>query len=203
MTFGAYGLIPLLTRYLKEYPEVMIDLVLTDRYVDLVEEGFEAVFRVGELADSGLVQRPLAPYLLVACASPAYLRARGTPATPEDLVQHDCLGYAYSTRAAERTWRFKRDGETYSVAVNYRLEANGGTALKTAALAGAGIVIAAEDTLRDAIEDGRLVRILPCYEPPSRPFHMLYPRDHRQTPKLARFIALAVVAFSPERDGAS
>ena len=203
VTFGAHGLIPFLTRYLAEYPEVVIDLVVTDRYVDLIEEGFEAVFRVGELGDSALVQRQLAPYQLVACASPAYLRARGTPATPADLVGHDCLGYAYSTRAAERTWRFTRDGETYAVEVKHRLEANGGTPLKAAALEGAGVLIAAEDTLRDAIEDGRLVRVLPGYEPPSRPFHLLYPRDHRQTPKLARFIALAVAVFGADGKASS
>ena len=203
VTFGAHGLIPLLTRYLAGYPEVKIDLVLTDRFVDLVEEGFEAVFRVGELADSALVQRPLARYRLVACASPAYLRARGTLSTPADLVHHDCLGYAYSTRAAERTWRFTRNGESYAVEVKYRLEANGGTPLKAAAIAGAGVLIAAEDTLRGAIEDGRLVRVLPDYEPPSRPFHLLYPRDNRQTPKLARFIALAVAVFGPDRKAIS
>ena len=196
VTFGAYGLIPFLTRFLREYPEVVVDLVVTDRFVDLVEEGFEAVFRVGELADSALVQRELAPYLLVACASPAYLRTRGTPTKPADLVDHDCLGYSYSSRAAERTWRFTRDGETYLVDVKYRLEVNGGSALKAAALQGAGVLIAAADTLRDAIEDGRLVRVLPDYEPPSRPFHLLYPRDHRQTPKLARFTALAVEVFA-------
>ena len=77
VTFGAHGLVPFLTDYLTQYPKVVIDLVLMDRYVDLIEEGFEVVFRVGELGDSALVQRQLAPYRLVACASPAYLSARG------------------------------------------------------------------------------------------------------------------------------
>ena len=197
---GGHVLIPLLTRYLEEYPQVMIDLVLTDRYVDLIEERFEAVFRIGELADSTLVQRSLARYSLVACASPAYLQARGTPVTPADLAGHDCLGYAYRTRPSERTWRFRRGDEVSEVVVNYRLEANDGVALKVAALAGAGVMVAAEAMLRDAIHDGRLVRILPDYALPSRPFHLLYPRDHRQTPKLARFIALAVAILGSDRN---
>ncbi len=196
---GAHVLIPLLTHYLAEYPQVVIDLVLTDRYVDLVEEGFEAVFRLGDLADSALVQRSLSQYLLVACASPTYLHTRGTPATPADLAGHDCLGYAYRTRPPERTWRFTRGGEIHQVIVNYRLEANDGVALKVAALAGAGVVCAAEAMLRDAIQDGRLVRILPDFELRSPPFHLLYRRDHRQTPKFARFVALAVALLSPER----
>ncbi len=197
---AAHVLIPLMTRFLAEYPQVVIDLVLTDRYVDLIEERFEAVFRVGELADSALVQRSLSRYSLVACASPAYLHARGTPATPADLAGHDCLGYAYRTRPSERTWRFTRGGEFHDVVVNYRLEANDGVALMVAALAGAGVVVAAEALLRDAIQDGRLVRILPDYELPSRPFHLLYPREHRQTPKLARFVALAVSVLGSERN---
>ena len=139
----------------------------------------------------------------MACASPAYLRARGTPGTPADLAHHDCLGYAYSTRAAERTWRFTRNGKIYAVEVKYRLEANGGTPLKAAAIEGAGVLIAAEDTLRGAIKDGRLMRVLPDYEPSSRPFHLLYPRDHRQTPKLARFITLAVAVFGADRKAIS
>ena len=195
---GAHVLIPLLVRYRAEYPQVVIDLVMTDRYVDLIEEGFEAVFRIGELEDSALVQRSLSPYLLVACASPAYLQARGTPATPADLADHDCLGFAFQTRPPERSWRFARDGEVDEVPMKYCLEANDGVALKTAAIAGAGVMVAAEHLLRDAIRDGRLVRILAEYELPSRPFHLLYRRDGRQTPKLARFVAMAVTELNGE-----
>ena len=94
VTFGAHGLVPLVIRYLRDHPDVEVDLTLTDRFVDLVEEGYEAVFRIGPLADSSLMARALAPYRLIACASPAYLRARGTPLVPPDLVDHECLGYS-------------------------------------------------------------------------------------------------------------
>ncbi len=197
---GAHVLMPLLTRYRAEYPQVVIDLVMTDRYVDLIDEGFEAVFRIGELEDSALVQRSLSPYhSLVACASPAYLQARGTPAKPADLADHDCLGFAFQTRPPERAWRFVRDGEADEVPMKYCLEVNDGVALKTAAIAGAGVMVAAEHLLRDAIQDGRLVRILPEFELPSRPFHLLYRRDRRQTPKLARFVAIAVAELNGDQ----
>lgn len=198
VTFGAHGLVPLLARYLAAHPFVEIDLVLTDRFVDLVEEGFEAVFRIGQLEDSGLIARNLAPYRLAAGASPAYLGSRGVPIDPADLVAHDCLAYAYPSRNPDRRWMFQRDGRTITVEVRCRFQANDGTALVSAAIEGAGIVLAAEDVLRDALASGRLIRVLPEYQPPSRPMHLLYSPDRRQTPKLRSFIAAAVDHFRPE-----
>src|SRR5260221_2042768 len=80
VTFGSYSLVPMLTRYMRQYPEVAVDLTLTDRVVDLIDEGYEAVIRISPLTDSALVARPLAPYRLIACAAPAYLAERGIPA---------------------------------------------------------------------------------------------------------------------------
>ena len=195
VTFGAHSLMPLITRYLREHPEVEIDLALTDRFVDLVEEGHEVVFRVGLLDESGLIARALSPYRLAACASPAYLRACGTPATPEDLSDHECLGYAYWPRPAEAEWYFVRDGSRHSVRVRSRLQVNDSRALMAAAIDGYGIVMGPEDVLRDALISGQLVRILTDFTGPSRPMHLLYVSDRRQTPKLRNFIDSAVHAF--------
>lgn len=195
VTFGAHGLVPLLTRYLVGHPLVEIDLVLTDRFVDLVEEGFEAAFRIGPLEDSGLIARRLTPYRLAAAASPAYLSERGIPADPADLAAHDCLAYAYRSRTADRQWHFQRDGRTHTIAVRCRFQANDGTALVSAAVEGAGVVLAAEDVLQGTLTNGRLVRVLPEYEPPSRPMHLLYSLDGRQTPKLRSFIDAAAQHF--------
>lgn len=93
VSFGVQRLVPLITRYLRKYPNVHIDLVLNDRFVNLIEEGFEAAFRIGPLADSSLIARELSPFRLLACASPAYLQERGTPMTPSDLENHECLGF--------------------------------------------------------------------------------------------------------------
>ena len=192
VTFGAHSLVPMVTRYLRQHPAVEIDLVLSDRYVDLVEEGFEVVFRVGPLTDSSLTARALAPFRLVACASPVYLRERGTPAAPADLKDHECL-----SRPAVSEWRFTEDGRTYDVRIRNRLRLNDAKALLSAALDGFGIVLIAEDLAREALSSGQLVRVLPDFEAPSRPMHLLYLPDRRQIPKLRSFVDTAVQAFGP------
>src|SRR5471032_2756156 len=92
VTFGSYSLMPFVTDFLRHHPEVEIDLHLTDRFVDLVEEGYEVAFRIGPLANSSLTARPLQPYRLVVCGAPKYLAERGMPQTPDDLKHHECLG---------------------------------------------------------------------------------------------------------------
>ena len=195
VTFGGHGLAPMVAQYMRDHPKVTIDLFLTDRLVDLVNEGVEVTFRIGALSDSELIARPLAPYRLTACASPDYLREHGAPATPEDLKRHHCLSYAYRTRPTDKEWLFTRDGRTHAVPVTSRLEANDGVALRSIAESGAGIVVAAEDVLRHSVNDGRLVRVLAGYDLPSRPMHLVYAADRRQTSKLRTFIGAAVTTF--------
>ena len=194
-TFGAHTLVPLVTAFLRGHLGVEVELALTDRFVDLVEEGCDAAFRIGALNDSSLVSRGLAPYRLAACASPAYLQERGMPRKPVDLAAHECLGYAYWPRPAEGVWQFTRDGVTHEVAVRSRLQIDNGEALVTAALDGFGVVLCAADVLRDAMATGRLVQVLAGYEPPSRPVHLITTRNRLQTPKLRRFIDAAVAAL--------
>ena len=195
VTFGTHSLMPLVTRYLRRFPAVDIDLVLSDRYVDLIEEGFEAVFRIGPLVDSSLAVRELAPFRLVACASPAYLRERGTPSVPSDLQDHECLGYANPSGPSANDWRFIRDGRTQAVDIRNHLRVNNATALLHAALDGFGIAFIAEDLARASLSSGRLVRVLPDYETPSRPMHLLFHPDRRRTPKLKTFIDEVVAQF--------
>ena len=187
VTFGVHRLVPVVTRYLGRHPEVAVDLVLNDRVVDLVEEGYEAAFRTGPLADSGLIARTLPPFRTVACASPAYLQERGAPTSPADLVHHDCV-----LRPGVEAWHFNRDGRAYEARVRTRLHLNDAKAHLPAALAGFGIVLIAEDLVREALASGQLVRILPGYEAPSRPMHLVFLADRRQTPKLRSFIDFAV-----------
>ena len=200
VSFGAKSLVPLVTRYLRQHPKVEIDLVLSDRYVDLIEEGFEAVFRIGPLTDSSLMARALSPFRLVACASPAYLRAQGTPTTPSDLADHECLGYANWPGPTANEWRFVQDGRTYEVPRGRtHLQVNNAMALMSAALDGFGVVLLAEDLVREALRSGQLVKILPAFEAPSRPMHLLFHADRRPTPKLRSFIDAAVREFAPRR----
>ncbi|WP_248752690.1 LysR family transcriptional regulator [Pseudomonas sp. MWU15-20650] len=195
VTFGSYSLMPLITAFLRDHPDVEIDLHLTDRFVDLVEEGYEVAFRIGPLATNSLTARPLAPYRLVACAAPAYLSARGTPLIPADLEQHECLGYAFWARPADREWVFHQGAATYRVAVSSRLQINESRALMSAALDGFGIVLGAEDFLRTALARGELVRVLPAFDAPSRPMHLVYTANRQRTAKLRRFVEAVLQRF--------
>lgn len=198
VSFGAGSLIPVVARYLREHPGVDIDLVLSDRFVDLDEDEFEAVFRTGPLAEGSLAACELAPFRLVACASPAYLLERGSPREPPDLERHECLGQAHWSQPANYPWRFARDGKTYEPQVRSRFRVNDAKALLTAAIDGFGIVLLAEDLLHQGLASGALVRILPEFETPSRPMHLLFRPDRRQTPKLKSFIQAVLRAFPPD-----
>lgn len=195
VTFGSYSLMPLVTAFLRDNPDVEIDLHLTDRFVDLVEEGYEVAFRIGPLATTSLTARPLAPYRLVVCASPAYLAGRGTPRTPADLEHHECLGYAYWSRPADREWSFYQDSTLHKVQVASRLQVNESKALMSAALDGFGIVLGPEDFLRPALKNGELVQLLPDFEAPSRQMHLLYTANRQRTAKLRRFVEAVIGRF--------
>lgn len=197
VSFGAHSLMPVVTRYLREHTEVKIELTLSDRLVDLVEDGFEAAFRIGPLPDSSLKAIELAPFRTVACASRDYLAARGLPQTPAELVEHVCLVYSRSPSAARDEWVFIRNGMTEAVRPTGRLQVNDAKALLSAAIDGFGIVLIAEDLARDPLLSGQLVRVLPDYDTPARPMHLLFLADRRQTPKLKSFIDTAVIAFGP------
>lgn len=196
VSFGAYRLVPALALYLADNPEVQIDLTLSDRVVDLVDEGYDAVIRIAPLPDSRLIARPLAPYRLIACASPGYLAARGVPQRPEDLAEHECLGFAYWARPPEPEWEFTTERGRHSVRVGGRLSINNGQALRMAALAGLGIILQPTELLGDDLASGRLVRVLPDYETPSHPMHVLFAPDRRLTPKMRSFIDFVTSTFA-------
>lgn len=192
VTFGTEALMPALPAYLERYPEVSLDVSLSDRVVDLVEEGFEAAVRVGELPDSGLIAQALAPYRLMVCASPAYLERRGMPRQPQDLGQHECLSFAPT---ALTHWRIG-DGEGASrVPVSGRLQVNQGQALRVAAVHGLGIVLQPAILLEAEVRAGRLVQLFPHHELPARPMNVVYLPDRYRSPKLRSFVDFVVERF--------
>lgn len=196
LTFGRHALLPLVTGFLRDYPGVDVELNLSDRMVDPVDDGFEAIIRIGPLDENlALVARPLRPYRLIACASPAYLSTHGHPLTPADLASHQCIGFSAWPDALNRRWRFRRDGVESSVAVGSRLNLNDWSAVRDAALDGFGIVLGYEHALAQDISSDRLVQVLPALEGPSRPMHLLYAADRRMTPKLRCFIDRVVETF--------
>ncbi|KFX61078.1 LysR family transcriptional regulator [Paraburkholderia fungorum] len=197
VTFGTCCLAPMITRYLKVHPEVRVELALTDRFVDLVDEGVEAAIRLGTLADSSLIARPLMPYRLVACASPGYLAERGEPATPQALAEHECLSFVYTSLPVETEWRFTDAHGEHVVPISGRFQANDVKALLAAALHGGGVILAPEVAVRDELAAGRLVRLLNGYKAPARPMHLVFPAS-RATPKLRAFIDQVVAEFGPD-----
>lgn len=192
VSFGTEALMPALSDYLERYPQVSIDVVLSDRVTDLLEEGFEAAIRVGPVPDSALIARPLAPYRLMICASPAYLASRGTPARPDDLSQHECL--AFSPTAAAH-WRLEDQEHICRVPVSGRLQVNQGQALRVAALHGMGIVLQPAILLEDDVRAGRLVQLFPNHELATRPMSILYLPDRYRSPKLRSFVDFVVERF--------
>ncbi|MBN3753550.1 LysR family transcriptional regulator [Paraburkholderia sp. Tr-20389] len=193
LTYGVEVFSPAMTDYLNLYPEVSLELDLSNRIFDLVDEGFDAAVRIGRLPDSSLVARPLKPYRMRACASPAYLQRMGTPRTPADLVHHECLGFLHWGR--EGLWRLDGDAEADYQLRPGRFRANNGQALKMAALRGFGLVLQPEALLVSEIERGELVSVLEDYLPEGAPVHLIYPRDRQPTPKLTTFIDFVIERF--------
>ncbi|MGY5802048.1 LysR family transcriptional regulator [Rhizobium sp. LEGMi12c] len=193
ITFGSHALAPEIPEYLKLHPEVSLDLSLTNRTVDLVEEGFDIAFRTGELPDSQLLARGLAPLRLVLCAAPSYLRSAEKLTKPEELQQHECLVFSHTSLRTQ--WVFDGPGGVISVPIAGRFSTDSGEALRAAAVAGMGVLLQPHELIVAEIKAGRLVRLLPEYEPPARPLHALYAPDRRMTPKLRSFLDFAVRKF--------
>lgn len=195
MWFGALTLAPIICDYLKRYPEVNIELSLSDRYVDIVDEGFDVAIRIGELKDSSLVARKLSMFEIAICASPEYLAQAGTPATPEDLVHHQCLGF--TNWHSQGGWRRMEKQSGVRIDTTPRFESDNGQALLTAAVKGIGIIMMPRELLRTDIEAGRLVELLKEYAPPPRPIHAVYPKSRQSVPKLTSFMDYLIQTLRP------
>ena len=189
VAFGSALLAPRLPAYMAANPEVSVDLELSERISDVVDEGLDAAIRIGRLEDSTMIARPLRPYGMVICAAPAYLAAHGTPRTPADLVHHQCLDFLHWRRVAR--WRL---GATETPQPS-RFRSNNGQALKQMALNGFGLAMLAEIVVTEEIAAGRLVPLLREYMPSMRPLHLIYPRGRQATPKLNSFVDFVVAHF--------
>lgn len=193
ITFGSQLLASKLPEYLKQNPEVSLELCLSNRTVDLVEERFDAVFRTGELPDSQLLARVLSPYQMVICASPEYLRGAGELRVPEHLKDHQCLIFTHTSMRTE--WKFLGPGGPVSVPVTGRFKTDNSEALLAAAVSGLGIIMQPYPLLETDMAAGRLVPVLQDYVLPERPVHVLYAQDRRMTPKLRSFLDFCITHF--------
>lgn len=191
-TLGAHLLVPALASYLNAFPEIEIDLQLSDRLIDLAEEGFDVAFRFGVLPDSGLIARPLRSLNRVICASPEYLSRHGTPKTPDSLSTHNCLAFRYII--PERDWVFT-SATTQSIRTKGQLTVNDGQALLQAARSGIGIAMLPEYLVAPLLANGQLVSLFPNYNFARAPLQLVYLPDRLMTPKMKSFITFVIGAM--------
>ena len=176
LSFAVAHLGCILPQFLQRYPQVTVEVDLSDRPVDLLGEGYDVVLRIGVLEDSSLIARRIASIPRVYCCSPAYQAAHGAPSTPEDLVHHECLPYGHGRQVH---WQFQHKGRPLTQAVSGRIRANNGDLLKDAAIAGLGITYLPLFIVGDALADGRLVRVLDDFATDALQLSAVYPQ-HRQ-----------------------
>ena len=193
-SFGLLHLAPAMAEYLDRYPEVRFDVSLSDRVVDLVEEGFDLGVRIGSLGPANLIARKLGETPLAACASRAYLKKHGTPKTPQDLAQHNCVTYAYVPDS--NVWRFRdREGKDFSVNVAGNVHANNGDLLTQAAVSGIGIVYEPEFIVARALGEKRLVRLLAGFEAPPLGIYAVYASRKHLSAKVRSFVDFLAEGF--------
>ncbi len=190
MTFGTLHLARLVVEFMAQYPDLQVELVLNDRRIDPIEEGFDITIRIAAQAPgSGLIAHTLAPCPLVVCAAPGYLQQRGIPAHPDDLKQHDCLHYGH--RAQDNSWTLMGD-EPHTVTVKGSLCCNNGEVLRAAALAGLGIVMLPDFIVERDLEAEQLQPILTDYPPPPINIYALYPVNRHLSAKVTRLVEFLV-----------
>lgn len=191
MSFGLLHVAPALPAFAAQYPEIEIELSLGDQLQDIVEAGFDMALRIRhQLSDSTLVAKPLATIERALCAAPGYLARAGTPQSPNDLAQHDCLRYSLATDS--QRWQFNRGDERMSVPVRGSLSADNSLALLPSLLAGRGIALMPLFLVGPALARGELQRLLPDYQIESRTLFAVYPSRRGQTQKvqlLTQFLA--------------
>jgi DNA-binding transcriptional LysR family regulator len=198
LTFGNLHLAPLWGEFLKLHPGVELDITLTDRVVDLVEEGYDLAVRIapaGQLAGTSLVARRLATDRMVLCASPAYLRGAPALTHPRELATHPVMAYAWWSGG--EAWRFTGpDGEAEAVAVHARLRTNSGDTCRAAALADQGVIWQPAFLVGADLRAGRLVELLPGWHGPELLVHAVWPSRHHLPGKVRAMVDFLAAAFA-------
>ena len=197
MSFGRLHVAPLISEFLKRYPGTSIDMIMDDRVVDLVEGGFDLAIRAGTLPDSALIARKLAPVHNVMCAAPSYIEEHGMPKEPPDLLNHNCLHYAYSSDFHE--WTFLGAQEPIKVQTDGNYQVNNSEALLEALIGGTGISRLPTFVAGPHIASGRLVRLLKQYRMPLQTIYAVFPERRHLPIKVRVFIEFLVERFCEDR----
>ena len=197
VAFGRLHIMPTLPAFLRRYPGLIVDLAMSDRFTDLVEDGVDVVVRIGKLSDMSLIARHVGRSTRVSVAAPAYLAARGAPQTPKDLLQHDCI--VYTLLATGNEWHFNGPSGTEVVRVHGSFRANNADAVRQATLAGLGIAVVPTWLIADDVAAGTLRGLMPNWTPSAVDVSVLYAPTPRVAPKVRVFVDHFVEAFSSNR----
>ena len=200
ISFGIRKIAPLLAEFARLYPKVTIDLDLSDRVVDLIEEGWDVAVRIGRIADAALVGRTLALCRTAVCAAPSYLAQRGTPRTVADLKEHNCLGYTLWRTVSVDRWSFGPDGAV-TVPVSLTLRCNNREALLAAAVAGQGVLYQPVFLVGADIRAHQLVSLALDHPTIDLLVSVLHGSDRRTPAKVRAFIDFLVQRVTPTPDG--
>jgi DNA-binding transcriptional LysR family regulator len=187
--FGRLHVEPVVLAFLEAYPDINVRLTLADYFIDIIENRIDLAVRIGDLPDSGLVAKRLGAVRWITCASPAYLAARGVPVTPDDLANHDCIGF--ERVYADSSWPFADGGGQREVPIRPRFSVNTASGALDAALAGGGIVRVLSYQAARAIAEGRLVSVLEAFQTDPRPVHLLHSGQPILPLKLRAFLDFA------------
>jgi len=203
IVLGRTVVVPALAALVRRHPKVALEVGFTDRYVDLIGEGLDAVIRIGQLSDSTLVARHIGDQALVVIAAPSYLETRGVPKTPGELASHSCLTFRNPSTGRPRPWAF-HDGRR---AVEFRpgspVVMNDGEALVVAAAEGMGLAQVPDYMAVNELRRGRVAEVLKRYRAPPLPISLVYPSTRRVTPRLDALVQALMAAFAETLRGAS
>ena len=190
MSFGRLHIAPFIPLFLKRYPKISIDMVMSDEVVDLVGGGYDIAIRSGTLADSSLIARKLAPLRSVLCASPEYLQKQGSPKTLDELNQHNCILFSYSRDLKE--WSFTRGGQTQAIEVSGNYQVNNSEALKEALLQGTGIGRLPTFVAGTEIKAGRLIPLFTDYDMYEQSIYAVFLERQYMPAKVRAFLDYAI-----------
>jgi DNA-binding transcriptional LysR family regulator len=197
LPIGIHLLCPALPRFRERYPKLAVDLRLSDHLVDLVEEGIDVAVRVGELADSRLVSRRLAPNRLCAYASPGYLARRGTPQHPEELVDHACVNLRFQSSGQTLRWPFRIDGRVVEITPEAEITLDASDGVAAVLVAGGGIGITPTYICAPYVARGELVPVLAQFAVERSSVTALWPESRRASPNVKAFVAFLAEVFPP------
>lgn len=195
LTFGILHLAPLWGRFTEHHPKLSLEVDLNDRFIDLIEEGYDLAIRISDLSNSTLISRKLASTRLLLCASPHYLKENGYPETPDELKKHRTISYTYLTTGDE--WMLTDpDGDSIRVRSNSRLCTNNGDTCLAAALDNQGLIFLPDFLVSSALSEGALVEVMPDYKGPEIGIYAVYPSRQYLPVKTRRLIDFLVSEFS-------